>query len=275
MPDATHWVHDLSPFAIRFTETFGVRWYGLAYVCGFAVGLWLLRQYHARGRFAAEAEARFNLIFALALGVLAGGRLGSFLLYRPGDILADPLAILRIWEPGMAAHGAFVGVGVALWWYARAHRMPFLHVADITVTLAAPGILFGRIANFINGELWGKPADVPWAVIFPQAFPPVPRHPSQLYEALAEGLVLGLYLQLRFWRSRAVRAHPGQLAGEFLVAYAILRSVCEVFREPDASLLLGLSRGTFYSAFAFAAGVAVILLARRRGVTAPPAAGPG
>jgi len=178
----------------------------------------------------------------------------------------DPLALLRVWDGGMASHGGFVGVVLAVWWFARRHRLPFLHLGDVLVTTVPVGLLFGRIANFINGELWGRISYVPWAVIFPKSAPDgtpladiAPRHPSQLYEAALEGALLLAFMQWRFWRSDEVRRHPGRLTGEFFIAYAIARAIGETFREPDASLILGLSRGTFYSLFLVGGGLWLIL----------------
>jgi phosphatidylglycerol:prolipoprotein diacylglycerol transferase len=154
-----------------------------------------------------------------------------------------------------------------LWWFTRRRAESMLQVSDLVLTTIPVGLFFGRVANFINGELWGKVTDVPWAVIFANTGGgPAPRHPSQLYEAVVEGLLLFAYLQWRFWKTDVARRHPGRLTGEFLVIYAIGRSACEVFREPDEgiSLILGLSRGTFYSVFLVAAGVALIALAPRK-----------
>lgn len=276
-----YWVHNLSPFVpfLRFSDTIGVRWYGLAYVAGFIGGVWLLQRYSRKGRLLLSAEKCWDLIVALVVGVMVGGRLGSFLLYHPEDLLRDPLSFFRVWEGGMASHGGFVGVALAMFWYARVQKLPFFHLADAVVSAAPVGLLFGRLANFINGELWGKITDVPWAVIFPLSASPgtptdliQPRHPSQLYEAALEGVVLLAYLQWRFWRSDAVRSRPGQLSGEFLVAYSLLRMIGELFREPDAALILGLSRGTFYSVFVLAAGVGLIALARARKPRVEPSA---
>jgi phosphatidylglycerol:prolipoprotein diacylglycerol transferase len=163
----------------------------------------------------------------------------------------------------MASHGGFIGLAIALYWYARSQHLPYFHLTDITVSAGPLGLMLGRIANFINGELWGKPADVPWAVIFPQSpLPLVPRHPSQLYEAALEGALMLTYMQWRFWRSDVVRTQPGRLTGEFLIGYGIVRIAGEVFREPDqdVTLILGLSRGTFYSIFMIVAGVVWIAL---------------
>jgi phosphatidylglycerol:prolipoprotein diacylglycerol transferase len=171
----------------------------------------------------------------------------------------------------MSSHGGFIGVCLALVWLVRKHKLAWRSTADILVTLAPPGLLLGRVANFINGELWGKVAYVPWAVIFPKSAldgMPVtqipPRHPSQLYEALLEGLFLTVYTQLRFWRSPVIRERPGQLAGEFLILYAAVRAAGEFFREPDASLLFGLSRGTFYSLFLVVGGLILFAVSCRK-----------
>jgi phosphatidylglycerol:prolipoprotein diacylglycerol transferase len=166
-----------------------------------------------------------------------------------------------------------IGVTIALAWYARSQRLSFLHLGDLVTSTAPAGLLFGRIANFINGELWGRISVVPWAVIFPRSADPdtplaqiPPRHPSQLYEAGLEGAFLLAYLQWRFWRSDVVRTQPGRLAGEFFLVYAIVRVIGETFREPDVgvSLILGLSRGTFYSLFLVAVGLGLILHGRRQ-----------
>lgn len=272
------WIHDLSPFLIRFSEHFGIRYYGLAYLMGFLGGLGLLNIYAKKNRSQVPASALSDLIFALVIGVMVGGRLGSFLLYEGWRTLGtDPLAIFRVWEGGMASHGGFIGVAVAMAWYARSRKLPFLHLADLVVSVAPLGLLFGRIANFINGELWGKVTEVPWAMIFPASAPegtPVelipPRHPSQLYEAGLEGLLLLAFMQWRVWKTEVLKQHPGRLAGEFLLAYAAVRMVGEIFREPDAGidLIFGLSRGTFYSVFLIAAGAGLIVYAMKK-KTAP------
>jgi len=267
-----HWVHDLSPFLIQFGDNWGIRYYGLAYVIGFVSCGWLLHRYHRAGRGALNLNASIDLVFALVIGTMLGGRLGYFLLYKLETLASDPLAFFRVWEGGMASHGAFIGVTLALAWFARTHRVPMRHLADLVASAAPVGLFFGRIANFINGELWGRVSNVPWAVIFPDSAPTgtkpiliLPRHPSQIYEALTEGLLLFAYMQWRMWRSDTVRTRSGQLAGEFLIGYALVRIFCEQYREPDVgvALILGLSRGTFYSFFLAAGGVVLIALARR------------
>jgi phosphatidylglycerol:prolipoprotein diacylglycerol transferase len=267
-----YWVDNFSPFLIRFTGNFGIRYYGLAYLLGFIAGGWLLYGYARAGRSLVPAAKVADLVTALVIGVLIGGRLGYFLLYGGWrSFSSDPLALFRVWEGGMASHGGMIGVALALAWFARANKIPFLHLCDLIASVAPAGLFFGRIANFINGELWGKTTRVPWAVIFPLSEQPdtpinliFPRHPSQLYEAGLEGALLFAYLQWRFWKSDAVRTRPGRLGGEFLVGYALVRIFCEIFREPDAGVrpILGLSRGTFYSLFMIAIGAVLVL---RRG----------
>lgn len=265
-----YWVHDLSPFLVQFTETVGIRYYGVAYLLGF-VGAWaLLRSYGRRGRTALTADQAGDLMTALVFGVLAGGRLGYFLFYQPGALLSDPLSVFAVWDGGMASHGGFIGVFVALLWASRASHLPWRHLGDLVASAAPVGILFGRIANFINGELWGKITDVPWAVIFPGSAPvdtPVeliaPRHPSQLYAAALEGLVLLGLAQWLLWKTPLLQRAPGRISGIFLIAYAAVRALDEIYREPDAGLILGLSRGTFYSLFLVAGGLALLLAPTR------------
>ncbi|MSU66578.1 MAG: prolipoprotein diacylglyceryl transferase [Opitutus sp.] len=272
------WLHNFSPFLIRFSENFGIRYYGLAYILGF-VGAWaLLRVYQQRGRSPLGADAVADLMTYLVLGVLIGGRVGYFFLYQMNTLGRDPLAIFRVWEGGMASHGGFVGVSCAIWWWGRRHQMPLWQLGDLVATVTPIGLLFGRVANFINGELPGKLTGVPWAVIFPHSefvtpgtpFHQIPpRHPSQLYEAALEGALLLAFVQWRFWRTDVAQTKPGRLAGEFLIGYALVRAFCEHFREPDAPLMLGVSRGTFYSVFLIGAG---LMLVMRRGPTRSDAA---
>lgn len=258
------WEHTPHPFLIRFSESFGIRYYGLAYLLGFAGAAALLVLYHRARRSPLGLDAISDLMTYLIAGVLVGGRLGFFLLYQPGTLLAEPLALFRVWEGGMSSHGGFLGVMAALWFFARRRRVPFFQVSDLVVSVVPLGLGLGRLANFVNGELWGKITDVPWAVIFVQTGGGnLPRHPSQLYEAALEGFLLLAFVQWRFWRSATVRAQAGRLSGEFLLAYAAARVVCEAFREPDASLILGLSRGMFYSLFLAVGGLAIIATRRR------------
>jgi len=266
-----YWVHNLSPFVIRFGENFGIRWYGLAYVLGFLAGGWMMMRYHCAGRSALPADKVPDFIVALVFGVLIDRRLDYFLLYDFDLLVHQPLVLLRVWEGGMSSHGGFIGAVLAVWWFARRSGLSFLHLGDVAATTVPVGLLLGRIANFINGELWGKVTRVPWAVIFPKSASDgmpaahiLPRHPSQLYEAALEGALLLAFLQWRFWKSDVVRTQPGRLSGEFLVAYAVVRTAGEIFREPDAPLILGLSRGTFYSIFLLLAGAVLIVRGARR-----------
>ena len=261
----SHWVHDLSPFLVQFTENIGIRYYGLAYLLGFAGGAWLLYLAAKSQRLKLPPVAVADLMTALIIGALLGGRLGYFLLYDLGSVLRNPLQLVQVWQGGMASHGGFVGVAVALIWFGRKHRISFWHLADAVVAVAPLGLALGRVANFINGELWGRVSSVRWAVIFhDSAAPGTPlheiaaRHPSQIYQAVLEGFLLLAFTQWRFWRTGAVAKSPGRLSGEFLVAYAVVRSVGEIFREPDAGLIMGLSRGTFYSLFMVVIGLVII-----------------
>jgi phosphatidylglycerol:prolipoprotein diacylglycerol transferase len=272
--ESVYWVHNWSPFLFRFPENplglDGIRYYGLSYLLGFLGAWWLLRCYNARGRFMIDAEARSSLMTALILGVLIGGRLGYMLLYDLTAFMANPLLFFRVDQGGMASHGGFIGVTIALAWFAR-KRYRFFELSDIIVTLAPLGLCLGRIANFINGELWGRVTQVSWAVIFPKSpaiydptngiFAPQARHPSQLYQAILEGALLFAYVQWRFWKKRPA---VGQLGGEFLIVYGFMRIIGECFREPDASLLFGMSRGQFYSTFLILAGIIIISLARKK-----------
>ncbi len=265
------WVHDLNPFLIRFSENFGIRYYGLAYLAGFAAALGILHLYHKHGRSPFNFNATSDLMTYLVVGVLVGGRLGYFCLYQLHSLGTDPLILFRVWEGGMASHGAFLGVLLAVAWWARKQRVPLFQVGDLIVTAAPAGLLFGRIANFINGELVGRVSAAKWAVIFPHnefdrgVRQALPRHPSQLYEAALEGALLLALMQWRIWGSDVAKRQPGRLSGEFFVAYAAVRMFGEQFREPDASLLFGLSRGSFYSIFLLVAGVGLIVRSIRAG----------
>lgn len=264
---ASHYVVDFDPFAIRFPDGFflaGVRWYGLAYLAGFIIALLLFNLYSSKGRSPLSKDDNSTLITYLLFGVILGGRLGYMLFYDFPNFIANPLTAFQIWKGGMASHGGFIGVLVAMIFFARSKKVGFWTVSDIVVISATPGIFLGRLANFVNGELWGKVSDVYWAMIFPHSAPvgtPIEqiaaRHPSQLYEAFAEGLFIFAVLQYQFWKRKPA---SGIISGEFLAIYGIVRIFCEMFREPDIgiSLIMGMSRGTFYSIFAIAAGLAIM-----------------
>jgi phosphatidylglycerol:prolipoprotein diacylglycerol transferase len=215
-----------------------------------------------------------DLLMFMTVGVVAGGRLGFVLLYEPGHYLTHPLEILFIWQGGMAFHGALLGCGLAIWLFARWHKVSPLSAMDLTAAAVPIGLFFGRIANFINGELWGNPTSMPWGMVFPAArlanpaVEPVTRHPSQLYEAFFEGLVLFLVLRWLTHRQGTLKS-PGLTTGAFLVGYGIARSFCELFREPNAGHVLAvglLTPGIAYSIPMILLGVWFIWMARNRAV---------
>lgn len=271
-----YYQHDIDPFLIRFPDDWfieGIKYYGLAYALAFLIAGVLLHVYWKHQRSPLNPEGQSDLLLFAILGTLIGGRVGYFLFYSPDTLLREPLALFRVWDGGMASHGGFIGVVLGTWWAARKHRLPFLTAGDLVATLAPPGLLLGRIANFINAELWGHPTTVPWAVQFPlhDAAGNItgytePRHPSQLYEAALEGLLLLAYTQWRLWRTPVVREEPGRLGGEFLLGYAIVRIIGEQFREPDPGIPapLGLNRGAWLSLGLAVAGLWLIVRARRR-----------
>ena len=248
-----------------------VRWYALSYLAGLAAGWGLmLQQVRLPGAVPMTRRQVDDFLIWATLAVIVGGRLGYVVFYNPMEYLRDPVQIVQIWRGGMSFHGGLAGIAVAMVWYARRNGLPLLALTDIVSSVAPVGLLFGRIANFINGELWGRPTDVPWAMVFPDGGPE-PRHPSQLYEAALEGLVL-LALVQTLYRLEAVRRRPGTVAGVFLVGYGGARLFVEIFREPDAhiGLLIGGSTlGQWLSVPMVLAGIALIVLARRRAGTAP------
>jgi phosphatidylglycerol:prolipoprotein diacylglycerol transferase len=256
-----YWVHDLDPVALRFPEGWplrGVHWYGLAYATGFLIAAVLLARWRRRGlapvRDAVDESA---LITAIMLGVVLGGRLGHVVLYARAEFLADPAMVFRVWQGGMASHGGFLGVLLAGLWFARTRGIPFLAVGDLLCALAPAGLLFGRLANFVNAELVGRATTVPWAVVFPREGAE-PRHPSQLYEALGEGLLPLLWMLWRYPK----RLPAGQVAGEFLLLYSVARFTCESFRLPEDGHILGLTAGQFWTLPLALAGLGLVLRAR-------------
>lgn len=267
------WVHNLSPFLWKFPESWGdwgpggIRWYGLSYLAGFVAAYYLLYLAYIKKRSPYDKEQILNLMTFQILGVLLGGRIGFALLYRTEELFQDPLMLFYVWQGGMASHGGFIGVILVTFWYARKSHQSFWPVADLIATIVPPGLLFGRVANFINGELWGKATTVPWGVLFPKApdfAQGIARHPSQLYAAFLEGFLVFVFIQFRFWKSNVCQTSPGRLGGEFLIAYAMARILGEFFREPDASLIMGISRGQFYSIFLLLGGFFVIFIAEKR-----------
>jgi phosphatidylglycerol:prolipoprotein diacylglycerol transferase len=299
------YVHHLSPFLLQFNEQLGIRWYGLAYIAGFAGAFYLMKWLARKGYGPLKENQVADFIFYAALfGVLIGGRLGYVLFYRPSMLTEDPLGVFRVWDGGMASHGGILGLIVFSAVYARRHRISWTGIGDNLVAVAPIGLFFGRVANFINGELYGRITTVPWAMQFPAELldhpdeatlaiqqtskidpnlnnvpeiiaaarhsSPVreilagvltPRHPSQLYEAFLEGILLFTLLiciRLKF------KKPDGVTTGCFFLLYPLMRIIGEFFREPDAPLTGPFTRGQFLSLFMFALGVAFLWNARRK-----------
>jgi phosphatidylglycerol:prolipoprotein diacylglycerol transferase len=299
-----YYLHDLDPIIFRIYDNIGPRWYGLAYVLAFICGYALLSLLAKRGYADIPASRVGDFITGCALfGVIVGGRLGYVFFYKP-EMLREPLSILRVWEGGMSSHGGMIGLLLFTLYYARRHKLSWSNLGDNLGVAAPLGLFFGRCANFINGELYGRAANVPWAMQFPkelldhpaeadraiaacaQIDPSLttpeaiigavhrqsqvkevlrtiltPRHPSQLYEAFFEGIILFAIL----WIVRTRTRQPnGVLMGLFFICYAVFRIVIETFREPDATLIAGFTRGQFFSFFLIAIGVAFVVAAKMR-----------
>jgi phosphatidylglycerol---prolipoprotein diacylglyceryl transferase len=259
---------------------FQLRWYSLAYLFGIIIGWWyLLRMIRAPGAPMARRHAD-DLAFYATLGVILGGRLGYVLFYKPLDYLHHPIDILRLWDGGMSFHGGVIGVSLAIFFLAWRRKLDWLRVHDYVACCIPPGLLLGRLANFVNGELWGAPTNVPWAVRFPEVVNGYaelgpPRHPSQLYEALLEGLFLMILLFLMFWKTRA-RYQPGKLVGAFILVYGLVRFGLEFIRAPDAHLVgfaqsTGLHMGQWLSVPMIVGGVYLVLTANKREGRVQPA----
>ena len=299
-----YYVHDLDPLIFRLWDNVGPRWYGLAYVLAFVCSYFIYRQLARRGFADLPVSKVGDFITGAALfGVIVGGRLGYVLFYKP-EMLREPMSILRVWEGGMSSHGGMLGLLAFTFYYAWRHKISWFNLGDNLVVAAPIGLFFGRCANFINGELYGRATNVSWAMQFPKELnenfaeasqavarstkidpslispeaivaavrhqPQVkeilrgiltPRHPSQLYEAFLEGIIL--FLILWFVRTR-MRQPNGVLTGLFLIVYAIFRIAIENFREPDSSLIAGFTRGQFFSFFLIAIGLAYVIVAKLR-----------
>jgi phosphatidylglycerol:prolipoprotein diacylglycerol transferase len=299
-----YYIHDLNPLIFRIYDDVGPRWYGLAYVAAFVSSFFMFRWLAKRGYADLPVPKVADFITGVALfGVIIGGRLGYVFFYAP-DMLADPVSIFKIWKGGMSSHGGMLGIFFFALFYARRHHVSWRNLGDNLVVTAPIGLFFGRCANFINGELYGRATNVRWAMQFPKELldhpmeaqqavaacgkvdpsiataddviaaihqqPAIkeflrpiltPRHPSQLYEAFFEGIVLFLILWVVRTRTRVPN---GVLIGLFFTCYAIFRIAIENFREPDASLILGFTRGQFFSFFLIAIGLAFIIVAKLR-----------
>jgi|SRR5579883_76578 phosphatidylglycerol:prolipoprotein diacylglycerol transferase len=242
-----------------------IRWYALAYIVGLLIGWrYCLALAERPPRLVGRKEIDDFLAWA-TLGVVLGGRIGYVLFYNFGYFAAHPSEIPAMWHGGMSFHGGALGVTAAILWFTRKRRLPVLAFADIIAAAIPIGLFFGRIANFINDELWGRVTDVPWAMVFPNGGP-VPRHPSQLYEAFFEGIVL--FLLLLAAERRGARRRPGLMTGLFLAGYAAARMSGELFRQPDAQLgflIFGTTMGQLLSLPLLVAGLWLIARARRVG----------
>ena len=253
----------MTPFAIPFPPlspelfsieiggfAFALRWYALAYLAGLVLAWWMAVQWVKRVALwpndtppmtAAQVE---EIMTWMVIGVVIGGRLGFVLFYQPAYYLQNPAEILMVWQGGMAFHGGFLGVVIAAWAFAWRNGLPVASVADLVAIVVPPGLFFGRIANFINAELWGRPTDAPWGVIFPGEYAqacatlaePCARHPSQLYEAILEGLLL---LAVLVWLAarRSAFKHPWRITGWFMAGYGAARTFVETFRQTDAQFI--------------------------------------
>jgi phosphatidylglycerol---prolipoprotein diacylglyceryl transferase len=246
-----------------------IRWYALAYIVGILLG-WLYARALIRREQLWDGGAPMTVadyddfVLWVTLGIILGGRLGYVLFYNPGYFAAHPLELFQLWKGGMSFHGGFLGCVLAVILFARHRGLSILSLGDITCAAGTIGIFLGRIANFVNGELWGRTTDVPWAMVFPTGGP-LPRHPSQLYEALLEGLMLFVVLAVLI-RAGALK-RPGFVLGAFVFGYAVARSICELFREPDPQLGFlwgGLTMGTLLSLPLLLAGIALMAAALRR-----------
>jgi phosphatidylglycerol:prolipoprotein diacylglycerol transferase len=262
------WVHDLKPVALSLGPI-SIHWYGLMYLVAFGLFLWLMRRQIAKPWHAAQgwtAKDVDDLLFFGVLGVIIGGRLGQVVFYEPLRYLANPLEIFMIWKGGMSFHGGLLGVIAALAWFARARGRSFWDVTDIVAPCVPTGLAAGRGGNCINGELWGRVAspELPWAMAFPASGDLLPRHPSQLYQAAAEGLPLFALL----WWFAARPRQRGAISGLFLIGYGALRFVMEFFREPDhfdfGLKALPLSQGQTLCAAMILAGLAILAWSRRQ-----------
>ncbi|HEY0043908.1 MAG TPA: prolipoprotein diacylglyceryl transferase [Allosphingosinicella sp.] len=264
----------LSPIALDL-GFLQIRWYSLAYLAGILIGWWYLLKLIDRPGAPMARRHADDMVFYATLGIILGGRLGYVLFYRPEFYLANPLEILQLWDGGMSFHGGVIGTSLGILYLARKNGLHWLRIHDYVACCVPFGLFFGRLANFVNGELWGRgPTDVPWAMVFPTGGP-VPRHPSQLYEAGLEGLLLFAILWLLFWKTDA-RYQPGKLVGTFLLGYGLSRFTVEFFRQPDVgleNLSWGLSMGQTLTVPMILGGLYLIATAKGRRVRVEGTAG--
>jgi phosphatidylglycerol---prolipoprotein diacylglyceryl transferase len=253
---------------------FKLRWYSLSYIAMILLGWWYLARMIAQPGAPMAKRHVDDFIFYATLGIILGGRLGYCVFYKP-DIFLTPIQILKLWEGGMSLHGGFLGTIFAIWLFCRKHSLNMLRVCDYIACTVPFGTFLVRIANFANGELWGRPTDAPWGVIFPGTGDDVARHPSQLYEAGLEGLLMAAILWPMFWKTDA-RYKPGLLVGTALVIYGTARFAVEYFRQPDAGLEdlpWGLTMGQTLSAPMIIVGLYLLITAKQRRMRVEAVAG--
>jgi phosphatidylglycerol:prolipoprotein diacylglycerol transferase len=261
---------------------FQLKWYSLGYLAGIFIGYWYLLKLIAQPGAPMARRHGDDLVFYAALGIILGGRLGYVLFYNPGYYLENPADILKLWDGGMSFHGGVIGTSLGILYLAKKHGLNWLRVHDYVACCAPFGLFFVRLANFVNQELWGSPTSVPWAVRFVEQGPlgpvlGVPRHPSQLYEAGLEGIVLFAILAFMFWRTQA-RYEPGKLVGAFLFFYGIFRFAIEFIREPDSQLAefaaaTGLHMGQWLTLPMIVGGLYLMLTAKGRRQRVEPTVG--
>jgi phosphatidylglycerol---prolipoprotein diacylglyceryl transferase len=263
---------NINPVALQLGPL-TVKWYGLAYMAGLLLGWYYIKHLISLDRLWPEGKRPFDavkaddLLLLMTVGVLVGGRLGYVLFYEPRYFFNHPFEIVSVWNGGMAFHGALIGSIIAVIIFARRAGANLWSVMDLCAAAAPMGLFFGRVSNFINGELWGRPSTVPWSMVFPgPGAGPLSRHPSQLYEATLEGFVLFVVLWWLTHRKLALR-RPGLIAGSFLTGYGLARSFCEIFREPDPghALTIGpFTAGILYSLPMIFVGILIILGTAKR-----------
>jgi phosphatidylglycerol:prolipoprotein diacylglycerol transferase len=254
---------DISPVAWQIGPV-PIRWYALAYIAGITLGWWALRAIGAARPAVLLRQDADDFMLWATLAIVLGGRLGYVLFYKPAYYFANPTHIYAVWEGGMSFHGGLIGMMVSIIAFARLRKLSILSLADRVACVAPIGLFFGRLANFVNGELYGRVTSLSWGVIFPGGGA-YPRHPSQIYEALLEGLAL-YCIMLALSRSEPLRARPGFLAGTFLIGYAAFRTLSELFREPDTHLgfiVGGVTMGQILSLPMLLLGVVFVLRASR------------
>lgn len=256
---------EIDPIALHFTENFGIRWYALAYLAGILGGWYYALHLVAKNKAARPNKEDIEEVLSwLVMGIILGGRLGYVLFYNLPQYISHPWEVLYIWEGGMSFHGGLLGVVTAIVLYSRRNKFSILVLGDIISTVVPVGLFFGRIANFVNGELFGRVSNVSWAVVFPYGGD-LPRHPSQLYEAFLEGLVL-FTIMFVMSRKETVRKSTGMLTGTFVAGYGVCRFIIEFFREPDMQIgyiMKYFSMGQLLSLPMIAIGAYLIYRSRR------------